>query len=158
MPLFLPSAVGDLIIDHAISSLPAEAVGLLAGKHDHVEMAMPLRNIARHRAFLANPYDQFQAERAIQSKGLELLAIYHSHPDGCACLSDLDVATARHWSCVHLVISLQTKPRSIHLRGYRLAGASPTEVELYCPEGQLHTSRLGWAADLEGCRHGRAER
>jgi len=157
MPLFLPAAVGDLIIDHAISSLPAEAVGLLAGRHNHVEKALPLRNIAGHQAFLADPYDQFQAERAIQSQGLEMLAIYHSHPDGCACLSDLDIAMARHWSCVHLVIALQTKPKTIHLRGYRLAGASPTAVELYCPEGQFNAPMFGWVADPEGCRHSHAE-
>ncbi len=150
MHLFLPAAIGDQIIAHAIQSLPAEAVGLLAGKQCCVEMAAPLRNIAKQRAFFADPYQQFQAERAIQSRRLDVLAIYHSHPDGCACLSELDMAMATRWNCVQVVISLQTNVKTVQLCAQSVDGTSLTQVELICPDGhfdpQIYTLRTDFAA------------
>jgi [CysO sulfur-carrier protein]-S-L-cysteine hydrolase len=156
MRLLLPASVGDQIIVHAIHSLPAESVGLLAGKQCRVEMALPLRNIAPQGSFLADPYDQFLAERDIQSRGLDVLAIYHSHPDGCACLSELDLAMATHWNCVQVVIALRTKVKTVQLRAHRLDGTSLTEVELTCPDGQFNPQTFALATEPVDCEKHRA--
>ena len=136
MPLFLPTAVRQSIIEDAIRTLPAEAVGLVGGKQNHAQVALPLRNLAGERAFLADPYDQFRAERALQSQGLDLLAIYHSHPEGCACLSDVDLALANDWSCIQIVVAIESRTSAARLRGYRIVGAVPSEIPLICSDEQ----------------------
>ena len=136
MQLILPAEVRDQIVGHAFRSIPSEAVGLLGGRQNKVHMALALKNVAREGVFLANAYDQFRAEKAIGSKGMEILAIYHSHPDGCVCLSDLDIAFAKNWQCTHIVISLDTQMRRARIRGYSVSGQLPTEVHLLAIDGK----------------------
>jgi proteasome lid subunit RPN8/RPN11 len=97
------------MVEHCLQVSPQEAVGLLAG---HLGLAMrvqPLPNIApppdNLRAFLADPYEQFQAERRIARCGMELVAVYHSHPGGGAALSVNDIAV--NWSrlCIQVVVA-----------------------------------------------------
>ena len=130
MLICLPAEVRDRMVRHAVSSLPSEAVGLLAGRKNNVLMALPLRNIVSEGAFLADPYDQFKAEQEISSKALAILAIYHSHPDGCACLSDRDCKFGKDWQCAHIVVSLDTIARRARLRGYMLSSRKPAEIDL----------------------------
>lgn len=136
MQLILPAKVRDQIVEHAFQSLPSEAVGLLGGRQSNVHMSLALKNVAREGMFLADAYDQFRAEKAIGSKGMEILAIYHSHPDGCVRLSDLDIAFAKHWKCTHIVISLDTQMRRARLRGYSVFDQLPTEVPLLSIDGK----------------------
>jgi proteasome lid subunit RPN8/RPN11 len=70
------------MVDHAVRAFPAEAVGFLAGTKSSVEKALPLGNLAPQGAFLVHPYEQYFDERSMQSGAVEVLTIYHSHPDG----------------------------------------------------------------------------
>jgi proteasome lid subunit RPN8/RPN11 len=107
--LLLPAKLGQQIIAHAIQALPQEAVGFVAGRGSRAETLIPLPNIAGYRAFLAEPYSQFQAEREIKRSGLEIVGIYHSHPDGCGCASPADELFGQAWDCVHLIVSLSSR-------------------------------------------------
>jgi [CysO sulfur-carrier protein]-S-L-cysteine hydrolase len=131
----IPGSALKEMIRHCLSESPAEAVGLLAGQGAAVRLVEPLRNIVskphNRLAFLADPYCQFLAERRTASTGLELLAIYHSHPDGGASLSAKDIAVSRRDIPMHVVISFPVQlPKQVVTRAYRLINGRPREVAI----------------------------
>lgn len=86
--------------------LPLEACGLLAGKNGQVEKVILVRNQAQSPVrFVMDPHEQLQAFEWIDSQGLDLIAIFHSHPAGPETVSDTDIAEAAYevvnviWSC-----------------------------------------------------------
>ncbi len=96
------------LMQHVRQSLPREAVGLLAGRSSgQVDLIMPLPNVADGDwAFLADPLAQFSALQRIGAAGLELLAIYHSHPSGGTDPSPRDLKYAQAWRCAHVIVAV----------------------------------------------------
>lgn len=95
-----------LVTEHIRESLPNEAVGVLAGSAEgKVELVIGLPNISdNRRSFVADPFEQYLALRRIKMMGLELLAIYHSHPGGGSAPSAHDLKYAQPWQCWHLIV------------------------------------------------------
>jgi len=85
---------------------PEEACGLLAGLERQGKAVYPIMN-ALHRAdrFRMDPLEQLRAFEAIESAGLELLAIYHSHPLGPAIPSETDLAEFAYPGVLSLIWS-----------------------------------------------------
>jgi proteasome lid subunit RPN8/RPN11 len=113
------------------TALPNEAVGLMGGRvTGDVSLVLPLPNIAAgKRSFVADPFAQFCALRRLRDESLELLAIYHSHPEGGVDPSQDDLVYASRWSCVHLIIAVSTYPGSdARLRGFRYGEGGRIEV------------------------------
>ena len=120
--LTLSAVLYGQVLSHARTALPKEAVGLMGGSAiGEVSLVLPLPNIAAgNRSFIADPFAQFCALQRLQDESLELLAIYHSHPDGGVDPSQDDLAYARRWSCVHLIIAVSTHAGSdARFRGFR---------------------------------------
>ena len=111
----IPADVYRQTVQHVRDLLPREAVGLLAGSAEgHVELVVPLPNIASgDKRFIADPLEQFLAFRRLKSEGLELLALYHSHPDGGTDPSEEDLLYARQWRCAHIIVAASTETQSI---------------------------------------------
>ena len=129
----LTSAVHGVIIHHARTMLPAEAVGMLGGDLlGRATLSIPLPNRAGQKAFLADPFAQFQAERQLAHLGLQVIAVYHSHPGGGAQLSELDLIFARRRACIQLVIALG-RPHLLgeELRAYRVVENRVMGVQVY---------------------------
>jgi len=119
------------MIAHAIQALPQEAVGFVAGRGSRADTLIPLPNIAGHHAFLADPYSQFQAEREIKRSGLEIVGIYHSHPDGCGCASPTDALFGQAWDSVHLIVSLSSRhTATASISAHRFVGGQAVTVAL----------------------------
>jgi len=76
---------------------PIEACGLLAGIQDEVQRVVPVPN-ALHSAtrYRFGPYEQLAAFEQIEQSGLEILAIYHSHPKGPPHPSPTDIDEASY--------------------------------------------------------------
>lgn len=108
--LRIAASVHAAMLAHCRRDLPSEAVGLLSGRGGAVERIDELPNIAPpphdRRAFLADPYRQFLAERAIAAAGMRPIAVYHSHPDGGAALSPEDLAVLGPRPLLQVVIAL----------------------------------------------------
>ena len=80
-----------------MAQAPLEACGLLAGKNERVEKIIPVRNQAQSpRRYIMDPYEQLQAFAWIDSQGLDLQGIYHSHPAGPETVSPTDIAEAAY--------------------------------------------------------------
>jgi proteasome lid subunit RPN8/RPN11 len=77
-------------------------------------------------AYEMEPLQQIQAMLAIENDGLELLAIYHSHPDGPARPSPTDVALAYYPEQAQLIISLTGAAATV--RAYRIADGLVEEI------------------------------
>lgn len=126
------------MLNHAREALPMEAVGLLGGDAGgRVFRVEPLKNIAGPKSFLADPFEQFQAERSLKRDGLSLIAVYHSHPGGGAQLSPEDLRFSSLRPVLYVVIAL-ARAHNIaeEVKAYRLMNGQPVMVEINSDESQ----------------------
>lgn len=110
--LTVPAELLEGVVEHARRAAPLECCGLLAGRiADGVSTVSARFEIGNDAAsateYETNPRDLFTAFRAMRELGLELLAIYHSHPTSAPVPSrrDLDRNTYGD-SVVHLIVGL----------------------------------------------------
>ena len=93
------------MLHHVDSHIPLEACGLLAGTDNRVEKVIEVRNQAQSPVrFVMDPYEQLKAFDWIESNGLDLLGIFHSHPVGPETASATDIAEAAY-EVVHVIWS-----------------------------------------------------
>ena len=79
--------------DHLRSVLPAEGCGLLAGVAERSTAVYPVDNLLNSPTrFRMDPQQQAQAFIDLEGLGWDVLAIYHSHPEGPPHPSATDVA------------------------------------------------------------------
>ena len=65
---------------HVVASLPYEACGLLAGVDSEVRQVFPITNQLQSPVrYRMAPSEQVRAFATIESIGMQLVAIYHSH-------------------------------------------------------------------------------
>jgi proteasome lid subunit RPN8/RPN11 len=89
--------------DDAITAFPDECCGFMFGHTDAagnrvVTEALPINNAAlenRKRRFEIAPRDYMKGERHADENGIELLGIYHSHPNHPAIPSEHDRVAAQ---------------------------------------------------------------
>ncbi len=111
---------------------PLESCGLLAGKHNQVEQVIFVRNQAQSPTrFMMDPYEQLQALDWIESSGLELVGIFHSHPAGPEAASLTDIKEAAY-EVVHVIWSGNQSQWGA--RGFWIENGSATEVMLQIVE------------------------
>ncbi len=101
------------MLDHASAAYPAECCGAMLGiKEDgakQVTLAIPLQNAfdgPRESRYEVRPEDLLAATRDARSRGLELIGIYHSHPDRAASFSEIDLRNSCPWYSF-LVLSIR---------------------------------------------------
>ena len=77
---------------HVAATAPEEACGLLAGASDEARVVYPIANALRSPVrFRMDPREQLAAFKQIEAAGLDLVAIFHSHPNGPAVPSPTDI-------------------------------------------------------------------
>lgn len=121
------SQVEEMIAQAAARS-PEEACGLVSGRDGRAFRLYPVENV-RHSpvAYEMEPLGQIRAMLAIEAEGLELLAIYHSHPDGPARPSATDVANAYYPDSAHIIISMADRERP-SIRAFMIEEGRVTEI------------------------------
>jgi proteasome lid subunit RPN8/RPN11 len=116
------------IIKHVDIHAPLESCGLLAGKNDRVEKVLFVQNQAQSPVrFVMEPYEQLRAFEWIESNGLDLLGIFHSHPAGPETASPTDIAEAAY-AVVHVICS--GKDGNWKLRGFWIGNGEAVETAL----------------------------
>jgi [CysO sulfur-carrier protein]-S-L-cysteine hydrolase len=107
---------------------PLEACGLLGGKDGIVEVVLPVKNAAESRVrFQMDPKAQLRAMQRIESEGLEIVAIFHSHPKGPSVPSPTDIAEASY-DVVNIIWS--KVGRRWQARGFWIEDGHAAEVPL----------------------------
>ncbi len=98
-----PSA-WDVMFSHAESTFPNECCGAMIGSIDgdqkSVTLAVPLENAyqgAQGARYELRPQDLLSAEKKARAAGLDLIGIFHSHPDCDAYFSKTDLENSCPW-------------------------------------------------------------
>jgi proteasome lid subunit RPN8/RPN11 len=103
MSILLDENVRSAIARQAEKSYPEECCGFLLGRERPARRVLsirPARNIStemRRRRFVIDPLEYMSVERELRNQELELVGIYHSHPDHPAVASEHDQASALPW-------------------------------------------------------------
>jgi proteasome lid subunit RPN8/RPN11 len=92
----------ESIEKHALKVFPLECCGLLIGKMGkgifEVKKVVPAKNIHKSEvSFEADAELVYRALDAAEAKGLDLIGIYHSHPNMCAYVSAVDAEIMKLW-------------------------------------------------------------
>ena len=124
--LRLPEEIRQAIIVHAANCAPDECCGLLASDDEgRISFAYPLTNANPSPVtYTIDPDEHFHALRHAESLGLEISAVFHSHPSGPATPSMVDVFGALDPDWVHVIVAPED------LRGFRISDGLVVEVEL----------------------------
>ena len=94
------------IIEHIAGEAPLEACGIVAGQHDQSLKVYPITNILQSPVrYEMDPQQQVRAMIDLEGHGWELLAIYHSHPNGPAAPSPTDINESYYPEAVYLIFS-----------------------------------------------------
>ena len=120
--LRLPVGVYTELVGHCLGGLPDEACGLLAGDPGSAEVTVcyPARNAAASaRTYEVDSRDVLRATRDAESRGLELVGVFHSHTHTDPYPSATDVAQAPDPSWHYVLVSLRDE--SPTLRSFRIA-------------------------------------
>ena len=138
MTLLLSASGREHIRTHLEGAYPEEGCGLLLGR-DHpegrrVEAVERLPNASgdgRLRRYVIEPETFLAAEKVARARGLEVVGVFHSHPDHPAEPSPDDRASA--WPFYSYVIGSVRAGRLAELRAFRwVAGAdfAPEPLEV----------------------------
>ena len=129
MSLQLTRSMYNEIIEHAQSIAPIESCGYLAGKNGVAEVFYKMTNVDQSpEHFSFDPKEQFQVVKDARQKGLSLIAVYHSHPETPARLSDEDIRLFNDPDPVYIIVSL--KDEVPDMKGYHVRKPSSDEVEI----------------------------
>jgi len=103
----------DTMVSHAQSTFPNECCGAMLGPIDGdvktVSVALPLENAypgAQRERYELRPEDLLFAEREARKNGMDLIGIFHSHPDCDAYFSKTDLENSCPWYSF-VVLSIQ---------------------------------------------------
>ena len=105
----IQSAVSRFLMADARREPSQECCGLLAGRDGVITHAYPARNAASDPAtrYEIAPEELFRIMREIRGVGLQLLGIYHSHPNGANEPSPTDIQRAYYPDAAYLIVSPQ---------------------------------------------------
>jgi proteasome lid subunit RPN8/RPN11 len=98
----------DEMVAHAREDLPNECCGMVGGKDGAATKVVRVANAAASPLrYEMDPKAQYEAWKAIEDEGKELLAIYHSHTKSSAYPSQTDVNQAVAWpEQIYVIVSL----------------------------------------------------
>lgn len=122
-----------VVIEQAKKDAPIESCGLLLGKDDVVTESYWMENIdhsEEHFAFA--PKDQFAALKYARSKGLKILANWHSHPASPSRPSQEDLRLANDPNIRYAILSLLDG--QIHLNSFKVLNGEVVDKEEHYSE------------------------
>lgn len=107
MKLAIKKTILEEIIAHTKEEFPREACGILAGKDKKATAAYRMANIERSpMRYSMDLKEQFKVAKELRSKNLEMVAIYHSHPNVRPYPSFHDMELALHPGSSYVIVSI----------------------------------------------------
>ncbi|HEX9012226.1 MAG TPA: M67 family metallopeptidase [Anaerolineaceae bacterium] len=113
--LVVPRSIWEEMRKQVSRLAPEEACGMLAGRAAAVDRVLPVTNrVHSPSRFEMDPQEQVNAFLEIEAAGLDLLAIYHSHPLGPPFPSPTDQEEFLYPGVLYLIWS----PAGAHREGW----------------------------------------
>lgn len=108
--LILPNEHRQEMLAHVLACLPEESCGMIGGRLEddgaHVMAVLPVENELHSPVrFRMAPEAQLQGFLWLEEQGLELVAVFHSHPNGPNRPSPTDLAEFAYPGVVTLIWS-----------------------------------------------------
>lgn len=136
----------DIMTEDAIGSFPDECCGFFYGTEDeqgnrnvtHVLVVNNAKEGDKKRRFEISPKDYLKAEQFADENNLQLLGVYHSHPNHPALPSETDRLSAQPYFSYIIISVFEKKIKDI--RSWRLNESFQFYEELI--HEQLTTSSL----------------
>lgn len=124
------------MIQHAKSEAEYEVCGLIGGNwktYNELVIAKQIEHVPNVAADQRNRYQmeertQVQVMSAFGKNGLEIIGIYHSHPEGPPFPSPTDIAKATYPDAIYLILCPHNKEwddqnsRQLEIEGYIVSG------------------------------------
>ena len=130
----IPQAIYDDLMDHARAGFPLEVCGILGGMDNTVSALFRMTNCdASNEHFSMEPREQFTVVKELRSRGIGMLAIYHSHPESPARPSKEDIRLALTPGVSHVIVSLQDTHRP-EIRAFKIEDETVTPEEMVIGE------------------------
>lgn len=129
MTLQIEKKILNAMLGHGRREEPNEACGYLAVKDGVVSHHFELTNIdAAPDHYTMDPKEQFAAIRQIREKGLQVAAVYHSHPETPARPSVEDIRLAHDPDMIFVIVSLMAGVAPV--QAYKINKGKVTVVPL----------------------------
>jgi proteasome lid subunit RPN8/RPN11 len=129
MTLQIEEKILTAMLKHGRREEPNEACGYLAARNGVVCHHFELTNIdAAPDHYSMDPAEQFAAIRRMRQEGLQVVAVYHSHPETPARPSVEDIRLAHDPDKVYVIVSLMAGVAPI--RAFKINRGEVVEVPL----------------------------
>jgi proteasome lid subunit RPN8/RPN11 len=123
------------IHQHGEAAYPEEGAGFMLGRVDgdrrQVFKFLTVENAredgARHNRYLVQAQDVLRSELEAERLGLDVIGIFHSHPDHPDCPSEIDREWALPW--LSYLITSVSSGRAVSSRSWRLSDDREQFVE-----------------------------
>ena len=127
MTVYMEQCAKDSITLHAEGGFPNEICGILLGKERDgsrvILNSMPIENSfetdEQYHRFSITPQAMFAAERLARRDKMDVLGVYHSHPDAPARPSEYDREHAAWTAWTYIIISVESG-KAADLRAWHL--------------------------------------
>jgi [CysO sulfur-carrier protein]-S-L-cysteine hydrolase len=121
----------DEMISHAREDLPNECCGLISGKNGQALSVHRITNEEHsHLRYRMHGQEEYDARKAIEAAGEEILGAYHSHTRSHAYPSQTDVNQATAWpELIYVIVSLEDE-EAPDVKAYDLADLKIADVHL----------------------------
>lgn len=131
--MIIPQNIIDELISQAQQDAPNETCGYLLGTSsedaDIVTENYEMENIDHSpEHFSFNPKDQFAALKYARSKGLKILANWHSHPASPSRPSQEDIRLANDPTIRYAILSLH---EGVHLNSFKIINGEIVDKEVH---------------------------
>uniref|UniRef100_A0A7C4EMA7 M67 family peptidase n=1 Tax=Thermodesulfovibrio aggregans TaxID=86166 RepID=A0A7C4EMA7_9BACT len=125
--LKIKKEIYDEMIEYCKSCFPQEACGILAGNNNIVTKIYKIKNIENSSvSYLMEPSEQFKAMKDMRTLGLQMLAIFHSHPWGGVYPSGKDRQLA-FCDVYYLIVAIEP---NIDVKCFKIEEGDAIEVRL----------------------------
>jgi proteasome lid subunit RPN8/RPN11 len=117
------------MLEHVLRCLPEEACGLVGGMGDQARIVLPVNNRLHSReSFEMEPQDQLKALRWLEEHGLDIVAIFHSHPKGPQIPSKMDIERFNYPPAATLIWAPESTEWQV--QGFAITGKQVESLEL----------------------------
>jgi proteasome lid subunit RPN8/RPN11 len=106
----IPQDLYEQILDQARAEAPNECCGMIASRDGEAVTVYPAANAAASPpyAYEIDSADLYRIQMAIEDDGLDLGAIYHSHPRSEPVPSQTDINLAFYPEAEYIIVGLQS--------------------------------------------------
>lgn len=128
----------ELMTNDAVTTFPDECCGFFYGKEDEIGNRFITEIIVvnnakegdKRRRFEISARDYMKAEQYASERGLQLLGVYHSHPNHPAIPSEQDrIAAQPYFSYIIISVVNNSDENAVNLRSWRLNNSFQFEEE-----------------------------